>query len=86
MNGKAVLYLDMKRIELNKTVYELCTQFPELPKLLADMGFKDIALPGMISTVGRFMTIPKGAAAKKIDMNIIKQTLTDQGYVVEEGI
>ena len=71
-----------KRLDLTKSVYELCNEYPELPNILAEIGFKDIIKPGMLPTVGRFMTIPKGAAAKKIDMNIIKGTLMDHGYEV----
>lgn len=76
--------MEEKVIRLNKSVYELCNQYPELPEILAEIGFKDITKPGMLSTVGRFMTLPKGAMAKKIDMDKIRQTLIDKGYVFEE--
>jgi hypothetical protein len=69
-----------KKIDLSKTVYELCSEFPELPECLSELGFKDITKPGMLSTVGRFMTIPKGAAVKKIDLDDIKKVLKDRGY------
>ena len=36
--------------------------------MLAELGFSDIAKPGMLESVGRFMTIPKGAALKKIPL------------------
>lgn len=70
------------QIDLNKSVFELCAENPELPELLAELGFKDITKPGMLSTVGRFMTIPKGALMKKIDLNAIKDTLKAHGYEV----
>lgn len=71
-----------KVLQLSKSVYELCGQYPELPQLLHDLGFTDITRPGMLASVGRFMTIPKGAAAKKIDMERIKQYLTESGFEV----
>jgi hypothetical protein len=71
-----------KQLKLSKSVYELCSEYPELLNLLATIGFKDITKPGMLSTMGRFMTIPKGAAAKKIDLNFIIQTLQENGYEV----
>jgi hypothetical protein len=72
-----------KQIKLTKSVYELCSEYPELPNLLATIGFKDIIKPGMLSTMGRFMTIPKGAVAKKIDLNFIIQTLQENGFEVD---
>lgn len=72
-----------KQIKLSKSVYELCNEYPELQNLLANIGFKDIIKPGMLSTMGRFMTIPKGAIAKKIDLNLIIQTLQENGYEVD---
>jgi hypothetical protein len=38
----------------------------------------------MLATAGRFMTIPKGAALKKIDLEVIKSMLTEHGYRVSE--
>jgi hypothetical protein len=72
-----------KQLKLSKSVYELCNEYPELPNLLATIGFKDITKPGMLSTMGRFMTIPKGAVAKKIDLNFIILTLQENGYEVD---
>jgi hypothetical protein len=38
--------------------------------------------PGMLSTAGRFMTIPKGALLKKISLDSIIKELSDSGYHV----
>ncbi len=73
-----------KQLILSKSVYELCNEFPELSDLLSQLGFKDITKPGMLATVGRFMTIPKGASAKKIDLETIKFTLEEHGFEVSE--
>jgi hypothetical protein len=72
-----------KVLQLSKSVYELSSQYPELPQILHDLGFTDITRPGMLASVGRFMTLPKGAAAKKMDMELIKQRLQEYGFEVK---
>lgn len=67
-------------IDLSKSVYELCRTYPDLVQVLDEIGFHDITKPGMLASVGRFMTIPKGAAAKKIDRNRILEMLKEHGF------
>lgn len=74
----------IKQIDLNKSIYELCSENPDLPELLSKIGFPDITKPGMITTVGRFMTIQKGATMKKLDLETIKSILLEHGYEVKE--
>ncbi len=71
-----------KQIDLSKSVYGLCIQYPELPQILTELGFKDIMKPGMLASVGRFMTLPKGAVAKKIDLIIIIDYLEEHGFEI----
>ena len=71
-----------KVIDLSKTVYEISKENPEITELLSELGFGDITKPGMLATAGRFMTIPKGAAMKKIGMELIVKTLRERGYIV----
>lgn len=73
-----------KKIDLNKTVYELCSENPQIANILAEIGFKDITKPGMLNTAGRFMTIHKGAAMKKIEIEVIKQAFLENGYEIKE--
>jgi hypothetical protein len=73
-----------KIIDINKTVFELCKEFPEIPDILSELGFKDITKPGMINTAGRFMTLPKGAKAKGIDLEMVKQEFIQRGYEIKE--
>lgn len=75
----------IRAIDFSKTVYELCKEYPELPHILDEMGFHDIIKPGMLLSVGRFMTIPKGAAAKNIDMEKIRTILYEHGYEIING-
>ena len=69
-------------IDLNKTVYDLIKENPEVANIMQEIGFKDITNPAMLSTAGRFMTIPKGAAMKKINLDTIKQAFEQKGYTV----
>ncbi len=73
-----------KTLDLNRTVHELCTADPGILPLLAAAGFTEITRPGMLATAGRFMTIPKGAALKKLDLEMIKRMFEKQGYIVKE--
>ena len=73
---------DRKVLDLTATVYEICSRHPEAAGLLESLGFKEIAVPGMLGTVGRFMTLPLGARAKKIDLGTIVRTFEVNGYTV----
>jgi threonyl-tRNA synthetase len=74
-----------KIIDLQKTVYEITRDYPELIEILKELGFYDIVKPGMLQTAGRFMTLPKGAAMKKIELEHIRQVLEEKGFTVIEG-
>ena len=75
--------MEKKLIDLNNSLYTLANAYPELIELLLSLGFKDIVKPGMLQTAGRFMTIPKGAAMKKIDMGMIISVLSKNGFEVK---
>lgn len=72
-----------KVIDINKSVYELCKEFPEIAPILSEIGFTDITKPGMLNTAGRFMTLPKGAMMKKIDIDSVKQKLHENGFEIQ---
>ncbi len=67
-------------IDLNESVYALCTRHPQLVGILRDLGFSDITKPGMLQSAGRFMTPVKGAALKRIPLERIVAALTESGY------
>ena len=74
-----------KKINLSNTVYELCKEYPEIADILSDLGFHDILKTGMLQTAGHFMTIPKGAVMKKINLDRIIETLKEHNFqIVEE--
>ena len=67
-------------IDLNETVYALCTKHPDLIEILSALGFSDITKPGMLQSAGRFMTPVKGAALKRIPLENIISQLAARGY------
>ncbi|MCD2255930.1 DUF1858 domain-containing protein [Lactobacillus sp. CC-MHH1034] len=71
-----------KILDLNQSVYDLVKAYPEVIDVLYNIGLKDIKKPGMLNTAGRFMTIPKGAALKKVPLAEIITKLQDQGFEV----
>ena len=50
--------------------------------VLVELGFTPLANPVMRNTVGRVVSIKKGAGMNGIDLNKIKQTLELNGYEV----
>ena len=72
--------MDMIRIDLNETVYTLCTNYPDLIEILSGLGFTDITKPGMLQSAGRFMTPVKGAALKHIAIHEMITALAARGY------
>ena len=71
-----------KLIDLNQSVADLVSQYPELQEIMADLGFQDIMKPLALSTVGRVMTIPKGAAIKDIPLATVIAELEKRGFQI----
>jgi hypothetical protein len=82
MHGRDEKAMNKQILDLSKSVNELCKTYPDLVRVLDEIGFYDITKPGMLASVGRFMTIPKGAVAKKIDRNRILEMLHKNGFEV----
>ncbi|SEK19978.1 protein of unknown function [Carnobacterium iners] len=74
----------MKEIDLNTSVYDLVTTYPEIGQVLYDMGLKDIKNPAVLNTMGRYMTIPKGAKMKKVELKTIVIQLNKMGFIIKE--
>ena len=69
-----------KKLDLNKTVYELTQEYPELIEIMAGLGFTEITKKPMLHSVGKIMTIPKGAKMKNISMMDVVTTLMGKGF------
>jgi DUF438 domain-containing protein len=73
----------MSRIlDLKKSIYELVNEYPELAELMAAMGFTEITKKTALNTVGRMMTIPKGADIKDIDLRYVVSILQKAGFTL----
>ncbi len=74
-----------KVLDLNKTVAELVNDYPEVKDIMADLGFKDITKPAALVTVGKIMTIPKGASIKDIELSKVIERFEAEGFEVVKG-
>lgn len=73
----------MKELDLTKCLYDLVLEYPEVKKIMIQLGFKAIETPGMLQTAGRYMTIPKGAQMKKIPLEKIVSAFEEHGFSVK---
>jgi len=69
-------------IDLSIPVAEVIEKQPEVLDVLVELGFTPLANPVMRNTVGRVVSIKKGAGMNVIDLNKIKRTLELNGYEV----
>jgi DUF438 domain-containing protein len=73
--------MDMsKKLDLTRPVHDLVNEYPELVDIMKGLGFSEIAKPAMLNSVGRIMTIPKGAKMKRIPMMDVVTTLIRSGF------
>ena len=69
-----------KKLDLNKTVFELTEEYPELVDIMAGLGFTEITKKPILHSVGKMMTIPKGAKMKNISMVDVMTALISHGF------
>ncbi|MDA3845076.1 MAG: DUF1858 domain-containing protein [Vallitaleaceae bacterium] len=69
----------MKTISRKETVYNVIKEHPEIKEIMAELGFKDILKPGMLQSVGKIMTIEKGARMKSVSMEQIIEAFEVKG-------
>ena len=74
----------MQKINPNDSVYTICKTHPETKNILAELGFDLILKKNMLETVGKFMTLKKGANRKNIPLKTIQEAFKKQGYQLEE--
>lgn len=74
-----------KLININKTVYELCKEYPEIKNILFDLGFEPIKNPIMFNTVAKVMSIEKASKIKNIDMKEIVKKFEENGFYFENN-
>lgn len=74
----------MKKIFLNKSIYELTEQYPELINILKEMGFLGVVNPIVRNTLGRKTTIPDGCKKQGKKLEDVISTLKGYGFEIVE--
>lgn len=72
----------MNEIDLNIPVAQLFKEHPELKELLVEIGFKPLANPAMLNTLGKVTSLKAGSKLAKVPLNDIKTMLECHGYEV----
>ncbi|MDY3196050.1 MAG: DUF1858 domain-containing protein [Paracholeplasma sp.] len=70
-------------IDLNEKIIDLVKKDEKIKDILSELGFSEITKPGMIQTVGRFMSIYQGSSLRKIDIEVIKERFKSYGYQIK---
>ncbi|MDD5208610.1 MAG: DUF1858 domain-containing protein [Elusimicrobiales bacterium] len=73
-----------KTIDLDKTLYDLTTEYPELTDILFDIGFMGVKNPVMRESHGKQMTIRSGCGHLGIDLTEVSAALREKGFTVKE--
>ena len=73
-----------KVISLSDSIYNIVNKFEEAVKIMKILGFEGMTNKTIINTVGRIMTLEKGAKFKNIDLKIIKDEFEKYGFIVKE--
>lgn len=76
--------ISMKKIDGNKTVYELIKETPELKSVLVDLGFTPLNNDKMLNTVGRMMSLYNGAKQINLNPQALNEGLKEEGFELEE--
>lgn len=71
-----------KQIDLDRSVYDLAKEYPELVDIMDGLGFSEIRKPAMLNSVGKLMTITKGAKMKGIPLDKIVTVFWEHGFTV----
>lgn len=71
-----------KTIDMRRSVYELVSEYPELQDIMAELGFTEIKKPAVLHSVGKLMTIPRGAKMKNIHMDKVIAVLMEHGFTL----
>lgn len=74
----------MKKININKTVYELTEEYPDLVDILYNLGFAGVKNPIVRKTLGRVTTLKQGIQKQKKNLNEVLEVLKQNGFEVVE--
>ena len=71
-----------KKIDVSKTVFELTNEYPEIKDIMVKLGFTEIVKEELRNSMGKIMTIPKGAMVKGIPMIDIIAEFMANGFEI----
>ena len=71
-----------KKLDLSKSVYDLVKEYPEVIDIMKGLGFSEITNKVMLNSVGKIMTIPKGAKMKGVSMIDIVGAFMKAGFTL----
>ena len=69
-----------KKIDINKAIYDLVNRDDKLKEDLIGLGFKNLSNPLMLKTMGKKMSIRRGA--KMVGIDNVDKKLEDLGYEI----
>jgi len=75
---------NLTTLNINDSINNLVKAYPEVQRIMNSLGFTDITNPIMLKTVGKIMTIKRGAKMRGIDLEKIKTTFLEYGFLLED--
>jgi hypothetical protein len=72
-----------KIADLDRTLYDLTAEYPELIDALAGLGFLGVRNPVMRESHGRQMTVRSGCAYLGIEEGKVSEALKAKGFTVK---
>lgn len=69
-----------KLLDVDTPIKTLADKYPDFVQDMYDIGFTRITISGMVSTVGRMMTLRLGAKAMGFELEKVKADLIEKGY------
>ncbi|MEM4347329.1 MAG: DUF1858 domain-containing protein [Candidatus Altiarchaeota archaeon] len=73
----------MKKISIDKSIFELTDQYPELIEILYERGFLGVKNPVMRNTLGRITTLRQGIKKQGKNLEELIRILKEKGFEVE---
>jgi len=73
-----------KNVDLDKTLYEITTEYPELIDILFGLGFMGVKNPVMREGHGKQMTVRTGCGHLGVDIGEVAAALRAKGFTVKE--
>lgn len=73
-----------KVISLTDSIYNLVNKYEEVIEIMETLGFEGMTNKKTINTVGRIMTLEKGAKFKSIDIKKIRDEFEKNNFIVKE--